>query len=285
MSNTDCKELLPHYVYILVDDSDEKSILYVGKGTGTRAVTHIGEIKKMINDGIQPVTDKEKKIYKLLNTDRPPIVLVIGRFSTKKEAFAVESVLIKYVYGFENLTNEIYGHHAEFIREKDCIDNIEGIDIPEPKRATDLKFKNAKIYGLKTFGAYEFLENLKKNLKSSSFKFKEFSNDKPFDPGEANGYLGLIVPICGIDFIISFTKKCIITLYVANTQSTRDNLRKLEKIETKKGREFKIGKPKNTKVNGEGRYRSFSENPRFSNDDIGSLLVLLEDFKRILSSD
>ena len=283
MSNTDFKELLPHYVYLLIDDSDDKSILYVGKGTGKRALTHIGEIKKMINDGFSPVTDKEKKIYELINTDRPPIELVIGRFSTEDEAFAVESVLIKYVYGFINITNAIYGHHAEFIREKDCFDNIEGIDIPEPKRATDLKFKKAKIYGLETFGAYEFLENLKKHLKSSGFNFKDFSNDKSFDPGASNGYLGLIVPICGIDFIISFTKKCMATLFVANTQGTRNNLRQLEKIEESKGQDFKIGKPKNTKVNGEGRYRSFSEDPTFSTDDIGSLLILLKDFEKILS--
>ncbi|SEM84035.1 hypothetical protein SAMN04489760_1632, partial [Syntrophus gentianae] len=45
--------------------------------------------------------------------------LVIGRFDTEGEAYAVESMLIHWVYGIENLTNEQSGHGSKSVRKKD----------------------------------------------------------------------------------------------------------------------------------------------------------------------
>lgn len=44
---------------------------------------------------------------------------VIGRFDSEEEAFAVESILIHWVYGIDNLTNISSGHGASFIMSKD----------------------------------------------------------------------------------------------------------------------------------------------------------------------
>lgn len=115
--------LLPFYVYELRDPRTNE-VFYVGKGTGLRIDHHVAGAW----------TPKECMISEIEAADLKVKRVVVGRFQTNEEAFAVESVLIKWVYGFANLTNQVHGLGEEFIREwedkaKPDPRVIEGIDI------------------------------------------------------------------------------------------------------------------------------------------------------------
>jgi hypothetical protein len=98
-------ELLKYFVYVLIDPRNYE-IFYVGKGQGFRNFDHkSGEEKQ-----------KEIKIKEIENAGFELITKIIGRYETEKEAFSVESTLIKWVYGKENLTNVVFGHGHSLIR-------------------------------------------------------------------------------------------------------------------------------------------------------------------------
>lgn len=300
MSAETFKELLPFYVYLLIDPLDQ-SVFYVGKGKNYRALSHVEEVKEMMSKGNLIQSPKHRKILDILNLGGLPIELIVARFESEEEAFAVESVFINFVYGFENLTNLVRGHDAEFVRRKNTFERIEGIDIPKPTRNNDGAYANAKLEGLRASGAYELLDRIKYSLSNEHFIFRDFSlpEDKPFHPGKTNGWLGLILEVGNIDLIVSFTKECRLCLSVANTPNTRNSKANEDilKIEKKKGANFQLGLPKNIKVKGEGRYRDFgtwmelargnqfvTKKPIFEADDFDQLLTLLNEFRWILKN-
>lgn len=88
--------LKPYYVYVWMDLST-KRVSYVGKGQGERIFRHAKKEKETLSSELR---------------------LVIGRFDTDEEAFAVESVLIHWVYGIENLNNKQSGHGSYIVRKK-----------------------------------------------------------------------------------------------------------------------------------------------------------------------
>ncbi len=42
--------------------------------------------------------------------------VIVGRYKTEDEAYAVESTLIQFMFGHENLTNVVIGHSGEYIK-------------------------------------------------------------------------------------------------------------------------------------------------------------------------
>ncbi len=127
MENSEEIKLKKYYVYELVDKDGK--VFYVGKGTGARAYHHEYEAKNEDNN--------TKKLDHIRN-NKPIKVRVIGRFDTEAKAFSVESTLIHWVYGFENLTNATGGHGSDTIREHNQKDEeLPGIDIPERVRVFD----------------------------------------------------------------------------------------------------------------------------------------------------
>lgn len=105
MHSAELLDLLPHYVYELRDPQDN-SVFYVGKGTGARIDYHSADEDN----------SKGKRIREIESAGGQVIRIVIGRFVTEDEALAVESVLIKWVYGLSNLTNLIHGHRHRLVR-------------------------------------------------------------------------------------------------------------------------------------------------------------------------
>ena len=102
--------LLPYYVYELRDPRNNE-LFYVGKGTRNRVKQHDAPDKDA--DG----TDKEKRIAEIRAAGFADCIrLVIGRYRSEDEAFAVESTLIKWIYGRDNLANIVAGHRDRFIR-------------------------------------------------------------------------------------------------------------------------------------------------------------------------
>ena len=96
--------LLQYYVYELRDPRNNE-LFYVGKGTRDRVNHHDSPDEDA--DG----TEKERRIASIREAGYPDCIrLVIGRYRTEEEAFAVEATLIKWVYGRDNLTNLVAGH-------------------------------------------------------------------------------------------------------------------------------------------------------------------------------
>ena len=116
------EELLKYFVYVLVDPLNYK-IFYVGRGQNMRPDQHkAGEEKQ-----------KEKKIKEIEERGEKVIRHPIGRYETLIEAKSVETTLIKWAYGKENLTNEIHGSGHSLIRSHSHLSernfhDISGID-------------------------------------------------------------------------------------------------------------------------------------------------------------
>lgn len=104
-ASTDPDHMLPYYVYELRDPRDN-GVFYVGKGTRDRVDYH--------DEGDE--SDKQRRIAAIKASGYDVTRVVIARFETEAEAFAVETVLIKWNYGFDQLTNAIHGHRASFVR-------------------------------------------------------------------------------------------------------------------------------------------------------------------------
>jgi len=115
--------LKKYYVYLLIDPRN-KEVFYVGKGQGERALQHV-RVAKNDSEG-----HKNNRILEIQASGNDVKELVIGRYDSEEEAYAVESTLIKWGYGFENLTNSVHGHYSQSIRKKDFHDIVDGIDIP-----------------------------------------------------------------------------------------------------------------------------------------------------------
>ena len=79
-----------------------------------------------------PTHPKHHRMMKIASEGGEPIQTVIGRFETRDEAYAVESTLINWVYGYDTLTNMNRGHNANQIRPCGVWDSIPGIDVERP---------------------------------------------------------------------------------------------------------------------------------------------------------
>jgi uncharacterized protein (DUF1330 family) len=295
------RPLLQFYVYVLTDPRDN-SVFYVGKGQGERALNHVAEVRQLIAKGAALESEKHRKIKDILDNHAEPTTLVIARFNEEGHAHAVESVMINFVYDYDRvLTNAVRGHGAEFVRRNGDTRLLPGIDIPERVRSQDGVFTDKNVEALTAAGAYDLLQRIRQQLSNRGYTPRDFSRgtpDRPFDPGESNGWLGLIVPIHGIDFMVSFSATCKPAVSIANTPATRNDIAYagLARIEAKKGPKFHAGTPKNIVVKGERRYRDFElrdfvdhrgkpmlTKPVFDPDNLEPMFEMLAEFRKILA--
>ncbi|MDG1732572.1 MAG: GIY-YIG nuclease family protein [Thalassotalea sp.] len=149
--------LKEYYVYTLVHREQQK-VFYVGKGQGERGHQHEKDAENLASDSSKISTINSIKV-KGENVD----VRVIGRFDNEDAAFAVESTLISWVYGFNNLTNSVHGHGADTVREIGDFCEVEGLDIPLRTRRSNgeysdemerEKLKNESVKRLKELRKY-----------------------------------------------------------------------------------------------------------------------------------
>lgn len=170
----DFQELKPHYVYELIN-SLTNEVFYVGKGQGDRAYAHVKETPA----GNGQETKKTQTIRAIENNGDKIKIRVIGRYRTGVEAFAVESTLIHWIHGKENLTNDQNGHGADSIRGKGDYGQLPNIDIPETIRSFDgsysLKFEEARDQN----NIIPFMEDLKKYLEGETgYQFSDIDVSK-----------------------------------------------------------------------------------------------------------
>jgi len=276
--------LLPYYVYALMDPKTMQ-VFYVGKGTGIRAQQHLQEVDAMLVRQEELTTAKHLKIQEIYGRQQKPTELVIARFETEDEAFAVEATLIKWVFGFNYLTNAVQGHGSEYVREKDDYLERVDLDIQAPMRNNDGSYAKANIDSLRSLGAYALLDLIQDRLTTEGFQVRDFSakEDKPFAPGESNGWLGLMVRIKNVDFIVGFSKSCVPAISIANTDRSRSSEAhaQIDLIYKSKGQNFFAREPKNLNVKGQGRYRDFVVKPKFSQSTLDAMFTLLNEFQAI----
>lgn len=270
--------LLPFYVYILMHPLT-KEVIYVGKGKGTRMQQHSREVKLKMATGEALTTAKHQKIKEIIDFSGELLEFVVARFETEDEAFAVEATLIKWVYGFDSLTNAVHGRGSEFIREENNFEQSEHLDIQAPARSNDGSYRDANIAALQASGAYSLMTEIKTQLVHRGFDIRDFSapEDRAFLPGESNGILALMVRIKDLDFIVTLSKSCAPTLTIANTLWSRREqaLIQLNSIYKKLGEDFFAGPPKNIKYKNQGRYRDFLTKPKFNQANLQSLYSLM----------
>ena len=99
--------LTDYYVYVYIDPRNFEEFYY-GKGTGKRKSSHL----KDDND-----TEKTRRIIAIRNEGLEPIIKVIAKDLTEREAFLIEKTLI-WKLG-KTLTNISSGHFAEKFRPHD----------------------------------------------------------------------------------------------------------------------------------------------------------------------
>jgi len=151
--------LKQYYVYLLIDPRNYE-IFYVGKGTEDRLNQHSKEAIRGNKE-----TKKINRLKEIYDAGEKEIRMVISRFDTEKEAYAVESTLIHWVYGKDNLTNDQSGHMVDYIRPKGNYSYLPGIDEPE------LNFSDREREKRERYEVVSYLKEIQK-LIENSFEFK-----------------------------------------------------------------------------------------------------------------
>lgn len=151
-------QLKPYYVYVLMDTSNNE-VFYVGKGQGVRVLDHRKDSLKAESNSA-----KFERIRAIQESGKSKVKeMVVGRFATDQEAFAVEATLIHWMYGHKNLTNIVCGHHADTIREKGDHGELKGVDVP-----ANWNYSEGFAQARDRFGVIENIEEIKKFLEKNS---------------------------------------------------------------------------------------------------------------------
>jgi hypothetical protein len=116
-SNCMIENKMTYYVYVYIDPRNFEEF-YFGKGTGSRKSAHLSDNSD---------TEKAKRIKAIRKEGLEPIIKVIAKGLTEKEAFLVEKTLI-WKLG-RNLTNKSSGHFADKFRPHDTLhQDLSGFD-------------------------------------------------------------------------------------------------------------------------------------------------------------
>ena len=320
------ESLFPYYVYVLLNPLKSNKVFYVGKGTGQRAGAHERDVDRLLVDekrkrkqqdeqeknshdedtldfaalGEKSLSDKQREILELKNANASPLQVIVGRYETEEEAYAVEAVLIHFMFGYENLTNIASGHGYKFLRTKNEYERIvatakqqidilprKGID--KERVVRDNEYRDEKLVGLEQARAFDKLSELQDSLTRHGFNWRNFTEpgDKYFHPGVSNGYLALIVRIGAVDFNVQFTKKIIFSIQLIYTpirpKSFEDAqslaLARLPQIQRDR-LGIALGDPK-----AGNKYSWILPEDRYKFESIHSLIAELMKFKSVINSD
>ncbi|MEO7839699.1 MAG: GIY-YIG nuclease family protein [Anaerolineales bacterium] len=110
-------DISDYYVYVYIDTRNFEEFYY-GKGTGDRKYAHLGD---------EGDSEKAKRIKDIHKSGLKPIIKVIAKDLTEREAFLIEKTLI-WKLG-RTLTNVSSGHFAEKFRPHNTMHtNLYGFD-------------------------------------------------------------------------------------------------------------------------------------------------------------
>lgn len=249
-AESNSEPLLPYYVYILLNRIKSNRVFYVGKGTGQRAGAHNRDMDRLLrkmelesqnplNDDAEPLvqiplSEKQQEIKDMKVQGICPLEVIVGRYRTEDEAFAVEATLIHFMFGHEKLTNVASGRGSKFIRnraefeaivssakEQKDISTKPGVDEERRRNVRDNSYRDARLLGLQQAGAYDLLSELQNKLTDERFRWRSFDQpgDMRFHPSESNGYLAVIVTIGPLDFDVQFTKAKVFSVQFIYTKN------------------------------------------------------------------
>lgn len=179
MSNFEiCEPLLDYYVYVYMDPLNDNEVFYVGKGQKDRNTSHrkIAKALDWENEDVREAHNKGKieKINLIESAGLEPLIIIIGRYKTEREAFAVESTLIHWVYGKENLTNIASGHNHEHIRKLGNLQPVYPRLEIEKQRKNDGSFTRDRVVGpYIEFDIEDKLWTLRNSLVKAGYPFGE----------------------------------------------------------------------------------------------------------------
>ena len=315
--------LLPYYVYILLNPLKNNKAFYVGKGTGQRAGAHERDVDRLLEDenrkrkqqieqekksqdeenlhlaafDEKSLSDKQREILELKNANASPLQIIVGRYETEEEAYAVEAVLIHFMFGYENLTNVASGHGYKFLRTKkeyeiivatakEQMDILPRKGIDKERVVRDNEYRDEKLMGLEQARAFDKLAELQNSLTAHGFNWRNFTEpgDKYFHPGVSNGYLAVIVRIGSIDFNIQFTKKKIFSIQFIYTPARPKSLEDAERLALVRFPQIQrdrlnvtLGEPK-----AGNKYSWILPEGRFKFESINALIDELESFRAVI---
>lgn len=193
-----------YYVYALIDPTKDNKPFYIGKGINDRLKSHFKDAMSnectddVINSeytDISAIAKNELEEYSNLPTESPKIKKLkelfeegysynnIARILAKNldeiTALALESFLIKSIYGLNNLTNIVEGQHAERFRPYENWDCIEGFDLINSRNSHASQNRIEKLQAM-------LAEKLDKPLLEvqSAFPDLTFESPKVADSGE-----------------------------------------------------------------------------------------------------
>ena len=220
------EKLLENFVYLLFDP-DETKPFYVGKGKNKRDLQHKSGNYDSKQKKIQEIEKRGKNVYRV----------IIGRYETEQEALSVEATLIKWVYGFDNLTNNIHGRHHIYIRphseEKLKNKNFEHLDRIDREKSYNIQsgiYTKDLLDKIKTNKILQKLTSIKEALKKNmlSYNIGEETILTAQDPcilvSDFSKYviLQIKMPLTGKYFIINLLPK--------NSKYKKDFIKVINKI-------------------------------------------------------
>ena len=219
-------ELRPHYVYGLVDPRDG-DVFYVGKGQNGRIKEH----ERAARSDEAAETAKNKHIRAIHAAGKEVEGRVIARFDTQAEAFAVEAVLIHWMYGRRieeggPLTNIQAGHGHRHVRPMGNLQRRPGLDVPDRIAIEPGKYSRDRLGELLSAGipdiAREVLDRVREGLVRRGIDL-EFDDPRVVESGR---YIASVAKLCnGVVMRLQFDPRKLITNVRATdeTEGGRDS--------------------------------------------------------------
>lgn len=148
--------LRDYYVYALRDPVSGY-IIYVGKGKGERLYSHFYAARENREDA--ELGDKLAQVRRLLeHHDDNDIARVLANGLTEEEAFALESLTLKFLVGHAAATNAVRGHDAVRFRARGDWQLRLGFDLPYIVNAGDGRLvRREEMDGLLGEGLAEYI--------------------------------------------------------------------------------------------------------------------------------
>jgi hypothetical protein len=253
-------QLKKYYVYALIDprslEQPDQGIFYVGKGQNDRAKAHVkNAVPKRLNsvnaseidddfgdrkdptDDDQRESEKNQRIQTIEKNGAKVLECVLGRFDTEAEAYAVESVLIQWVYGRSQdqgqLTNIQPGHNRQHVRSKGSFVKNEYLDIPKKIRSDSGEYSAKELQKLMKKNVPDMAEIAVHQLRELISKDPELHGKVVIDQPtivESGRYVGAVVKFGEPDVILrlQFTSNSLIPNLRArdeNKQESRNQFR------------------------------------------------------------
>jgi len=116
-----------YYVYALIHPTTNE-VFYIGKGTRGRIRQHFKEAtikNKLENDKLREIKELINQGYKQRDIGR-----IVARVDSEALAFMLETLWIKFIKGFRNISNVQSGHASHLFRSKDDWSKRRGFDLP-----------------------------------------------------------------------------------------------------------------------------------------------------------